>query len=311
MDAPGGDYTAVCNLIRFAYYSAAVSFVLYAVTKSLQNPTMSISELVPQIEVRAFGARRRESDGFAVDRPNGFHETIWVRLHDHMQLRIGNTAFTVQPGTVILIPPGTPHWYTSVSGSWCNDWLHIVGSDIEDVCRIMGHPIGEPFLPIETSHVSPHFETIARDLARKDDMGKSLASIAVLSLLVRTVAACNMPDTPWSAAEAVHRPAFDRLRQRMLANLDHPWDIANLAREVHLGVSRFSELYLRFYGVSAIEDLLQARIRAAESLLTNASLTVSEVALRTGFASHAYFSRTFRARVGISPMEYRRRGLLS
>ena len=58
---------------------------------------MSISELVPQIEVRAFGARRRESDGFAVDRPNGFHETIWVRLHDHMQLRIGTTAFTVQP----------------------------------------------------------------------------------------------------------------------------------------------------------------------------------------------------------------------
>jgi AraC-like DNA-binding protein len=272
---------------------------------------MSISELVPKIEVRAFGARRRESDGFAVDRPNGFHETIWVRLHDHMQVRIGVDTFTVHPGTVILIPPGTPHWYTSVSGSWCNDWLHLVGSDIDDVCRIMGHPIGEPFLPIETSYVSPHFETIARDLARKDDMGKSLASIAVLSLLVRTVAACNMPDTPWSAAEAVHRPAFDRLRQRMLANLDHPWDIANLAREVHLGVSRFSELYLRFYGVSAIEDLLQARIRASESLLTNASLTVSEVAMRTGFASHAYFSRTFRARVGISPMEYRRRGLLS
>jgi hypothetical protein len=24
MDAPGGDCTAVCNLIRFAYYSAAV-----------------------------------------------------------------------------------------------------------------------------------------------------------------------------------------------------------------------------------------------------------------------------------------------
>lgn len=272
---------------------------------------MSIADVVLEIDVRAFGARRREPAGYKVNRPTGFHETIWVRFHDAMRLQVSGVDYESKPGSIIVIPAGQPHWYTSITGSWCNDWMHIAGGSMERICQSVGHTIGSPFIPNETSYVSLHFEMIGRDLARKDGLGKSLASLAILSLITRTVAACNMPDVTYSVAESAHRIVFDRLRQRVHAHLDLQWDIPSLANSVHLGVSRFSELYLRFYGVSAIEDLLQGRIRSAEQLLSNAALTINEVATRTGFSSHAYFSRIFRSRVGMSPMEYRRRELLS
>lgn len=80
-----------------------------------------------------------------------------------------------------------------------------------------------------------------------------------------------------------------------------------MADAAHLSPSRFRALYRRFFGVSPAEDLIRARIRMACLLLTNATLTVGEVARRSGFGSVYYFSRAFKARVGCPPREYYRR----
>lgn len=48
------------------------------------------------------------------------------------------------------------------------------------------------------------------------------------------------------------------------------------------------------------------RIEAAQQLLLNNSLNISEVAYKTGFNDPKYFSRCFKQKVGLSPIEYRR-----
>ena len=53
--------------------------------------------------------------------------------------------------------------------------------------------------------------------------------------------------------------------------------------------------------------LTRLRVENAARLLCASRLSVTEIALATGFESSNYFSHVFRAQMGLSPKEYRRR----
>lgn len=55
------------------------------------------------------------------------------------------------------------------------------------------------------------------------------------------------------------------------------------------------------------EYLLDYRIQMAEKLLKTTGLTVTEIALQTGFSNSAYFTKVFRQLRGVSPSQYRKR----
>ena len=50
-------------------------------------------------------------------------------------------------------------------------------------------------------------------------------------------------------------------------------------------------------------------IMNAQRLLDSSELSISEVAERLGFGSETYFRRVFKAKVGVSPREFRKNPL--
>ncbi|HAU38827.1 MAG TPA: AraC family transcriptional regulator, partial [Phycisphaerales bacterium] len=82
--------------------------------------------------------------------------------------------------------------------------------------------------------------------------------------------------------------------------------LADLARVLHLSPSRASHLVRELTG-STFQDLLVAeRLRKAQALLRSTDLTVAEVGRLVGIDNECYFSRLFRARLGVPPSAYRR-----
>ena len=57
-------------------------------------------------------------------------------------------------------------------------------------------------------------------------------------------------------------------------------------------------------GCKQIYSFNQLKIEAAIELMCNTVLSYSEIALRLGFSSSAYFSRLFKKKTGMSPSEY-------
>lgn len=57
---------------------------------------------------------------------------------------------------------------------------------------------------------------------------------------------------------------------------------------------------------SPLDYLNTYRIRAAQKLLTETHLSVTEIALQTGFNSSAYFAKVFRSCCGSTPLSYRK-----
>jgi len=67
----------------------------------------------------------------------------------------------------------------------------------------------------------------------------------------------------------------------------------------------FSRLFKQCSGYNFYDYLCVLRIRAAETLLMSPDLSITEVALQSGFSSLSTFNRTFKKKKGCTPSEYR------
>ena len=79
----------------------------------------------------------------------------------------------------------------------------------------------------------------------------------------------------------------------------------DLAAVAHVSKYYLSHAFSREYGTSPINYLLTCRIQESKYLLSETSLSLSQIAGMLGFSSPSYFSQSFRRIQGLSPMTYR------
>jgi AraC-like DNA-binding protein len=91
----------------------------------------------------------------------------------------------------------------------------------------------------------------------------------------------------------------------------HPWTVEELAREVGLARSSFSERFLLFVGQPPMHYLTHWRMQIAGRLLSDGAATVAAIAEDVGYESEAAFSRAFKNVVGAPPGAWRRQRRMS
>ncbi|MBO5746964.1 MAG: helix-turn-helix transcriptional regulator [Clostridia bacterium] len=89
-------------------------------------------------------------------------------------------------------------------------------------------------------------------------------------------------------------------------------EITNEFLAQKLGIS---EVYLRklfheHYGVSPKQYIIDMRIQKARQLLENGTLTITEISEQCGISSLYHFCRLFKAKVGLTPSDYRKNNML-
>ena len=102
---------------------------------------------------------------------------------------------------------------------------------------------------------------------------------------------------PWQkrrASEVLHENMHGRIR------------LSDVARECGLSVSHFARSFKTSFGISTHRWLIQHRIDHAKELMAQTSLSLIDIAIRSGFNDQAAFTRTFHQLVGVSPGRWRR-----
>ncbi|MBE6602113.1 MAG: helix-turn-helix domain-containing protein [Ruminococcaceae bacterium] len=82
--------------------------------------------------------------------------------------------------------------------------------------------------------------------------------------------------------------------------------LGDLSEEVHLCEKQVARIIRREYGVTLPQLLTQKRVGAAEMLLKNSDLKISEIAARVSPTEENYFFKIFKAQTGMSPLQYRK-----
>jgi len=102
---------------------------------------------------------------------------------------------------------------------------------------------------------------------------------------------------PWQkrrASELLHENMHGRIR------------LSDIARECGLSVSHFARSFKTSFGISTHQWLIQHRIEHAKQLMTQSTMSLSEIAIHSGFNDQAAFTRTFHQLVGVSPARWQR-----
>src|SRR5699024_6856393 len=85
-----------------------------------------------------------------------------------------------------------------------------------------------------------------------------------------------------------------------------PLSVAERAADLGLTVDTLYTAVREATGLSPHEFIIQARLNRAQQLLADTATDVAAVAAQVGYDDPAYFSRLFRRRVGLAPVEFRR-----
>lgn len=100
---------------------------------------------------------------------------------------------------------------------------------------------------------------------------------------------------------------FTKLEETLRQNLAHQWTVEEMAALIGLGTTAFSEKVKNYTGFSPLNYLINIRISEAIKLLKRQEMSITTIALETGFYSSQHFSTTFKKLTGYTPVEFRKK----
>lgn len=130
----------------------------------------------------------------------------------------------------------------------------------------------------------------------------ALADMQLKLLLMRVIQLQNLHA---SHDIATCRSNLSPAVQYMHAHLSEKISIEELAKRCGMSKTLFFNNFKRQFSTTPLEYLLQLRIEYAKKIMSDPSVTISEVCYESGFNSVNYFIRVFKRLVGITPNRYR------
>jgi AraC family transcriptional regulator len=177
----------------------------------------------------------------------------------------------------------------------------LAGTRVTPEALDFGHLHSRSFECVEIRRFADRLWSVASDQTRSAQLlveGLTLAIVAELARLADLV----LPASRGGLAPHVLR----RVRERMLADLSEDLNLAELARLADLSPFHFLRAFKQSTGLPPQAWRQRARLEAAQNLLANTALPVTDIALQVGYESSQALARAFRDRIGASPTAYRR-----
>lgn len=202
-------------------------------------------------------------------------------------------------GDFILYPPFYPVHYRIDAGKELEYYLiHFSGTDADrfvSSLRFSSMPaIGTVGIVDE---VCDEFNRLFDCCARGADMlqeivGTGTQSI-LLSLVAHTGGSVHMP-APQNAVLYINRKYSEKIR------------VSELARLENMSESRFYTVFKSAMGKSPVDYIIDKRIEVACTLLSSMTASIEQIGRTVGFQDTQFFSKQFKSRMGMSPLQYRK-----
>lgn len=158
--------------------------------------------------------------------------------------------------------------------------------------------LDEPFVAVGTQ-VAGMIRRLRRELACDDDLSPMVTQSLVLELLVASRRTATRRAAP---------PWLRRADEMLRASFRSGVGVSDLARAVGVHPTHVARTFRAQFGQSVGERVRALRVEWAKEALRGEE-PIARVALDAGFADQSHFTRTFRLLAGMTPSEYRRRGL--
>ncbi len=228
-------------------------------------------------------------------------------------VNLAGRSIAADTGDVILLNPHESH--EIVSGGGGADFI---------VLQLSRHLFQDYYPAMESSYFAENdigkalgdkkaeFWNLALHLTQNYIEAKSgfqlrcvAAAAAILALLFE-----NVPHTLCSEVEYLDRKKAVARTERLAAYIDENYrygiSLSALAEKEGLTPTYLSHFFVDKFGVTFREYVNNIRFENALRLMSAPKMSMIEIAMQSGFSDVKYMTRTFAARFGCTPKEYRK-----
>ena len=237
--------------------------------------------------------------------PRLHHEdwTVYIVIRGSFRCTVCEKTEDIFPGDVFVIPPNE-EFDREVTKSLL---VHFIRFTLqEDTPLPFPLPVGKVRYA-DSARVESTVELLNRSPELPAEQQNLCVRHCIEDLFLQYEAEQRLPSKrPGAPEDETVRSVMEYLNE----HFREPIRLTDVAARHHISPSGLIKKFRKTVGVPPQRYLMEQRIRQSKRLLTDTSLSVGEIAARTGFENVYYFSKTFKKETGKSPSEYRKNYLL-
>jgi len=245
-----------------------------------------------------------EAAGFAISRPQGYPIYTFLHFQTPVVITLDGKAVSAQPGACIFYAPGVPQFFHAPV-PLIHNWIH-VDHTLSQSLRAYGIPENQILYPGETDFISELLQKIEAEHFSDNPHKAQLTDAYLESFLIlfsRALKSC----APAPVIRETEKLQMRAVRKAILSQPEKRWTVAQMAGMAAMSTSRFHVTYKAYFGTSPMQDVIEAKLRYAMTLLTTQKdLSVSQIAQLLGYNNEYHFIRLFKNATGLPPGAYRK-----
>lgn len=240
---------------------------------------------------------------------------IIVPLSNNFTVISGGEEYDLKEKEILIIPPGELHSMPAQEGR--RIIFQCDSSQLKDITIL------DPLMPVfDTSvHITPETDKELYAAARKNILdiyadyysNSAVADVRIYMDLLNILIAVRKYQLEKSDVLTMGADIScdDGIKlgyviKYINRNFTEELSLDHLAKIAGYSKYHFSRIFKKYIGVSFVQYISLKRIKMAEMLLADPELSITEVAMRSGFASLTTFNRTFKMVKNCTPSEFKR-----
>lgn len=218
-------------------------------------------------------------------------------------MKIDNADLYPKEGQLYLLPSGTQQSFSTINDNpyrkyYCHFHAAAGSVSIFDAIKL---PLC--IYVADKQQVIAIFQELLESFNKSDVISLLKVKSMMLKLILYYIESCNLEHIQLLNKDLnIH---IKKAVNYIEANLKEEINIEKIAEITGYHPCYFIKLFKDTFGLAPVQYITKRRIEKSVFLLTNSSLTISEIAEEIGFNSQFYFSNIFKKHTGLSPTEYR------
>lgn len=235
------------------------------------------------------------------------------------RLTLGGREYPLQVGDLALVDPLEIHTTQSMSDG---DNLYYVLKFAPEVLYSADQTLFElnpllTYLQLGNSHqkvflaqelregsMEQSIERIYNEYRCKD-YAYALAIRTIISGLFLWILRKWHQDNPTEDLDSAAAGQLGKALSYMEANYAQEITMSDAAKECDMSYTAFSRFFSKYAQKGFAEALTQLRIKKSMLLLASTDLSVTDIAMQTGFSTTSYFIQRFKSQSGVTPRQFR------
>lgn len=255
-----------------------------------------------------------EADNYSIH----WHTAIEIimPIENIYTIQIGKSSYVLQEGELLIIPPGELHELIAPE----HGIRRILLFDFSLISNLRGLTniltvLSQPRLitPTSAPDIYPALVRLFNEISYEYESCKTMQEAAIYALIIQMFVVLArrymnteslFPDVKLNK-QREYIEKFNLIFEYINDNYSEDITLTAIADVAGFSKFHFSRLFKQFTDISFYDYLNQRRVKEAERLLLDPDLSVTEVAMRSGFSSIATFNRVFKGFKECTPTEFK------